>query len=94
VQVKGVPHNHDKDFSRRDFVLKYLMLSGISWAYKLVFHYLIGVAIAGRAITASPTSHYLCDILEGWSGALVRIPVGKRLTRATWWPRGVSYRSS
>lgn len=70
VQVKGVPQHDNKDLSRRKFVLKYLMLSGRSWVYKLAIQYLIGVAIAGRAITASPISHRLCDILEGWSGAL------------------------
>ena len=70
TQVKGVPRQHDKDLSRRDFVLKYLILLGLSWAYKLAFQYLIGVAIAGRANTPSLRAHRLFDIMEGWSGAL------------------------
>ena len=70
VQVKGVPYHHNKDLSRRDFVLKYSFLSGLSWTYKLAFQYLIGLAVAGRAETISPNAHRFFDVLEGWSGAL------------------------
>lgn len=70
VQVKGVPQHHDKNLSRRDFTLKYLMLSGLSWVYKLACLYLIGIAVAGRANASSPNIIHFFDILEGWSGAL------------------------
>jgi hypothetical protein len=70
VQVKGVPRHPNQDLSRRDFVLKYLILSGLCWTYKLAFQYLIGVAIAGRANAPGPSANPFFDILEGWSGAL------------------------
>lgn len=69
-QVKGVPQHKNRYLPRRQFVLKYLILGGRSWVYKVGLNLLMGSCIAVRSHTTSPYVHWALDIVEGWSGAL------------------------
>ena len=68
-QVKGVPPHPDSHLTRWNFVRKYLTLSGLSWIYKTAMHYLIGIAVAGKANTTSPYAQIAFSLLAGWAGA-------------------------
>lgn len=68
-QVKGVPEHPNGNLPRRDFAIKYLLLSGQSWAYKTFFHYIMNIAVAGRTHSVSWTTYLALNALEGWAGA-------------------------
>ena len=68
-QVKGVPEHSNSGLRRFDFVVKYLILAGRSWIYKIMCHYLIGIATAGQFYTNNAIILRVCDVLIGWAGA-------------------------
>ena len=68
-QVKNVPSHLDSGLSRFDFVRKYLLRSGLSWIYKMLWLYLIGFCREAQADSDDALLSLVFDVATGWCGA-------------------------